>query len=81
MKTHRQILETVIAKGGLLGICAKQYIDDEQQATKYIIELADQCHLPNVQRSWGRRLVNSIVLFSTYHKASVEIDVPEQPEI
>lgn len=81
MKTHRQILETVIARGGLLGLCAKQYINDEQLAKRYIIELADQCHFPNVQRLWGRRLVNSVVLFSTYHKASLESHVPEEPKI
>lgn len=68
MKSHQKILEKVIAKGGLLGICAQRYIGDEQMATLYIIELSEQCHVDNLQRSFGKKLIHDILTFSTHHK-------------
>ena len=68
MKNHREILENVIAKGGLLGICAKHYINNEQSAIQYIIELSEQCHADSLQKSWGGNLITDIVTFSRHHK-------------
>jgi hypothetical protein len=68
MKNHREILETVIAKGGLHGICAKHYINDEEHAIQYIIELSEQCHADSLQKSWGGSLITDIVTFSRHHQ-------------
>lgn len=68
MKNHREILENVIAHGGLLGICAERYIENEDQATQYIIELSEQCHFDILQRSWGERLISEIIAFSRHHQ-------------
>ena len=69
MKNHREILETVIARGGLLGICAARYIDDDKQAAQYIIELSEQCHVDSVQRLWGNKLIIDIIVFSRLHQS------------
>lgn len=69
MKNHREILETVIAKGGLLGVCAEHYINDENNAIQYIIELSEQCHVDSLQRSWGSNLITDIVVFARYHQS------------
>ena len=69
MKSHREILENVIAKGGLLGICAKHYINDDEQATQYIIELSEQCHVDSVQKLWGSTLITDIIIFSRYYQS------------
>lgn len=69
MKNHREILENVIAKGGLFGICAKYYINNEQYATQYIIELSEQCHAENMQLFWGISLSNDILAFSQRHQS------------
>lgn len=69
MKNYREILENVIAKGGLLGICARHYINDEKDGTQYIIELSEQCHVDSLQRSWGSKLITDIVAFSRHHQS------------
>lgn len=69
MKNHQEILEKVIAKGGLHGICAKRYIANEQLATRYIIELSEQCHVDSLQKSWGGSLITDIVTFSRRHQS------------
>ena len=69
MKNHQEILKHVIAKGGLLGVCATHYINDEQDATQYIIELSEQCHVSNLKRHWGRGLINDILIFARHHRA------------
>lgn len=69
MKNHREILENVIAKGGLFGMCAQRYIDDDKQATQYIIELSEQCHVASVKRLWDRKLIADIIFFSRYHQS------------
>ena len=73
MKNHQEILKRVISKGGLLGICAEQYIEDEQQATLYIIELSEQCHTDNIQKAWGQKLVDDIIAFSKNHHLKSKI--------
>lgn len=69
MKCYTEILENVIAKGGLFGICAKHYINNEQYATRYIIELSEQCHIQNMKEFLGRTLRNDILAFSRHHQS------------
>lgn len=69
MKNHREISENVIAKGGLLGICATHYINDEKCAIQYIIELSEQCHADSIQKSWGWNLIIDIITFSQHHQS------------
>jgi hypothetical protein len=69
MKNYLEISGNVIAKGGLFGICAEQYINDEQYATLYIIELSEQCHVESVQRHWGADLVADILAFAKHYQS------------
>jgi len=69
MKNYREILEAVIARGGLHGICAKRYLNNEEQAIQYIIELSEQCHIDSIQRLWGSKLITDIIAFSRYHQS------------
>lgn len=68
MKNHQEILESIIARGGLLGICAERYIGNEQLAIQYIIELSEQCHVSNIQEIWGAKLINDIITFSSHYE-------------
>ncbi|MCZ8284614.1 MAG: hypothetical protein O9353_04080 [Bacteroidia bacterium] len=69
MKNYREILENVIAKGGFFGMCAACYINNEEYAIQYILELSEQCHVDNIKRSWGDNLTNDIITFSEQHQS------------
>lgn len=58
----------MIAKGGLFGQCASHYIDDDEYAIQYIIELSDQCQSDTVKQRWGDKLVSEILDFTSIHK-------------
>ena len=57
------ILEQVIVKGGLMTICAKQYIHDNDLAKQFIIELSEHCHIEEFSSFLGEKLICEIQEF------------------
>ena len=51
------ILNAIIEKGGLIGICAKMYIHDSSLTDQFIMECYEQCHVPEVKSFYGDELV------------------------
>ena len=58
------ILKAIISKGGLMGSCAKIYLDDEMMGHRFIIECSDQCHTALIAEYFGSELVSDIVKYS-----------------
>lgn len=55
-----QILERIIDRGGLMGACAKRYINNKEQSDQFILECYYQCHNNSAVRLWGEELVMDI---------------------
>ncbi len=58
------ILNAIISKGGLMGNCAKLYLNDEVMGHQFIIECSEQCHLSLTFEYFGKELVYDIVKYS-----------------
>ena len=58
------ILKAIISKGGLLGSCAKIYLNDEVMGHQFIIECSNQCHTVLIAEHFGSELVSEIVKYS-----------------
>jgi hypothetical protein len=54
------ILNKIIKKGGLMGIAAGLYINDDEKAKQFIFECFEQCHNASAIRLWGADLTNEI---------------------
>ena len=59
------ILKAIISKGGLMGSCAKIYLDDEVMGHQFIIECSEQCHTQLTNEYFGSELVSQIAKYST----------------
>lgn len=58
------ILKAIISKGGLMGSCAKIYLNDEVMGHQFIIECSEQCHTQLTTEYFGSELVSEIVKYS-----------------
>lgn len=58
------LLNRIISKGGLMGYCAKIYLNDEKQAMAFIKECSEQCHNKPAIELWGEELVLEIIIFA-----------------
>lgn len=54
------ILNRIINKGGIMGACAKMYINDEEKTNGFILECLKQCHNESAKKLWGEELVLDI---------------------
>ena len=61
--SSRKLLYQIIQKGGLMADCARQYINDEALAQKFILECSTQCHNKVLKRQWGKKLISEIKNF------------------
>ena len=57
---YHTILQKIIIKGGLMGSCAKMYINDEELAKQLIYELSEMCKSEYYCAFLGDDLVNDI---------------------
>lgn len=55
------LLNKIIAKGGLMGNCAKLYTNNIALAEVFIKECKEQCHNPFAKEYWGEELVKDIL--------------------
>ena len=55
-----EILNIIIAKGGLMGAAARIYINDTEKADGFIMECYGQCHNKSARELWGEELVSAI---------------------
>lgn len=62
------LLTRIIAKGGLMGYCAKLCFFDPQKAKQYILECSEQCHNQGALDFWGEELVKDIVEYAKDNK-------------
>lgn len=58
---ERNILRRIIKKGGMMGMCAEFYINDEKNAGLFILECSEQCHHQSMTKLWGIKLVSDIL--------------------
>lgn len=58
-----EILTRIISKGGLLGSCAKIYINDKVKAHQFILECSEQCHHSLIINHFGEELVADIIKY------------------
>lgn len=63
-KRRADILNRIISRGGLLGSCAKLYINDKVKAHQFILECSEQCHHLLIINYFGEKLVADIVKYS-----------------
>ena len=70
MQTNKrtEILQEIISKGGLLGTCAKLYLNDEIMGHNFIIECSEQCHIDFTTEYFGKKLVMDILKYSKKEK-------------
>ncbi len=57
------LLKRIIEKGGLMGSCAKLYLDNVTAAEIFIKECKAQCHNRFAVEYWGEELVRDIFLY------------------
>ncbi len=77
MKTT-EILTQLIAKGGLIGMCAKKYLENEALGIEFIYECYQQCHNTTAQKFWGEKLVKEIENFCLHNKNEASGILPQQ---
>lgn len=58
------ILKAIISKGGLIGSCAKIYLNDEVMGHQFILECYEQCHTQLTIEYFGSELVSEIEKYS-----------------
>ena len=71
--SRERIMSGIMRKGGLLGNCAKLYINDEIMAHNFIIECSEQCHLQLATEYWGKKLIIDILSYSEAFKVNSEL--------
>jgi hypothetical protein len=57
------ILNKIIEKGGIMGVAASMYINDEEKSKQFLYECFEQCHNKSAINHWGEGLVKEIVNF------------------
>lgn len=58
----------IIGKGGLIGECAKLYINDAEKRKWFIMECSEQCHNKSMRNYLGEQLTNDILKYISVHK-------------
>lgn len=62
MKTTRdKLLKQIIEKGGLLGECAKTWLNDEEKVNLFLKECSEMCNTPVAKKLWGDKLIRAII--------------------
>jgi hypothetical protein len=61
---EKGILIRIIGKGGLLGACAKMYLNDEEKGKQFINECYEQRHNPSMQEYLGEYLLSDIIKYN-----------------
>jgi hypothetical protein len=56
-----ELLERIIAKGGIIGKCAERYRSNEKEAGQYILECSAHCQ--NFMEFWGEELIADIIAY------------------
>lgn len=76
---RKEILTRIINKGGLMALCAKKYVHDEEQTDLFIQECAQQCHNNSALKLWGEDLVNDIKNYSdSKNLKKLNLSVPKK---
>lgn len=60
---RKRILNNIIEKGGLIGTCAKLYLNDNEKEHQFIIECFEQCHNEETKEYWGSELRQAIIRY------------------
>ena len=62
---EKGILIRIIGKGGLIGACAKMYLNDEEKGKQFISECYEQRHNPSMQKYLGEYLLSDIIKYNS----------------
>lgn len=74
-KKRTSILKNIISKGGLMGDCAKLYLNNEVMTHRFIIECSEQCHHELAIEYWGNELVLDIINYGKeFNEKSISND-------
>ena len=65
---QRSILIRIINAGGLLGMCADQYFEDETKGKLFIYECSEQCLTDYAKTIWDETLIEDILNFTKRNK-------------
>lgn len=60
---HKELLEEVISKGGVIGAIGKKYLHSDDLCKAYLVELSNQIGCENCQRLWGEKIINELRKF------------------
>lgn len=60
----RAVLAKIIDRGGLIGYCAAQYINDDSLTLEFLADCAQQLQQSNIGKFWGEELCKEILLFA-----------------
>lgn len=66
---NRDILLRIVEKGGLWGVIARMYLNDDEKADSFIIECAVQCHKKLAFVLWDQSLIDSIINYAAKYKS------------
>lgn len=71
-----EILNRIIHKGGIMGACAKMYINDEEKASQFVTECLKQCHNETAKKLWGVELISEIERYCSKTKNHLFAEEP-----
>jgi hypothetical protein len=60
----QNLLAQIVERGGLLGQCAKMYLNDEVKAKQFVRECFEQRDNPSMQKYLGEKLLSDIIKFN-----------------
>lgn len=65
---QRSILLRIKDTGGVLGMCADRYFEDEDKGKLFIYECAEHCFTEYTQTLWNKSLREDILSFTKRNK-------------
>ncbi|HXB42387.1 MAG TPA: hypothetical protein VNZ49_17745 [Bacteroidia bacterium] len=62
-KELKEIMEEIVNRKGLLSSAARMYLNDEENARQFVLEIKEQVPLIKTHKMWDEELIKHIEVF------------------